>query len=709
MVKYILNKPTIGFLILLVISINAKAQQADLVDFLSITATIKPIPAKKLVKGEVKVTFEVISDADSLYLDAINMRLTPKSVSNSEIAISIDSQKIWFKHKFKAKQTYNVSFTYEAYPKKAMYFIGWEDLESVKQIWTQGQGKYSSHWLPSIDDMNEKIEFDLSVDFDSNYEVIANGVLKEVNAINDSINRWQFDMQKPMSSYLVSLAIGKFNKNRVLSNSGISLDMYYQEHDSLLVEPTYRYTKRIFDFLEEEIGVLYPWQVYKQIPVKDFLYAGMENTTSTIFADSFMSDSIAFNDRNYVNVNAHELAHQWFGNMITAKSGTHHWLQEGFATYYALLAEKEIFGIEYYHWQLYQSAEQLIQLSKEGKGEALLNPAASSLTFYQKGAWLLHMLREEVGEAVFKNGVKLFLETYAFKNADTNDFIAVMETVSGRDLIQFFEPWLVEKHFLEVASMASLFKDDNMFIDRYFQVKNNDYMHASTRKSKERYQYLKEILASKFYYPAKQEVIKQIYDEPVYFRDSLMYLGIRSSDFKLRQYSLQRLEEIPDFLQNDIEKLLTDESYTTIENALYKLWLNFPNQRANYLNQTASIKGFSDLNVRITWLTLALVTKGYKEAEKGEFYKELSGYTAPKYGFEIRQNAFSYLYEIQALNDESIKNLIQAMQHHNWRFASFAKELFAKLAETETWKKRIQLISESLSESDQEFIENYIN
>src|SRR5690606_16540534 len=97
------------------------------------------------------------------------------------------------------------------------------------------------------------------------------------------------------------------------------------------------------------------------------LYSGMENTTLTIFSDDLVVDAIAFNDRNYVNVNAHELVHQWFGNLVTAKSGEHHWLQEGFATYYALLAERDVFGIDYYYWRLYEYAQQL--LAQENAGE----------------------------------------------------------------------------------------------------------------------------------------------------------------------------------------------------------------------------------------------------------------------------------------------------------------------------------------------------
>src|SRR5690625_1390152 len=223
-------------------------------------------------------------------------------------------------------------------------------------------------------------------------------------------------MSKPMSSYLVAVAIEKYDFKTLKSKSGIPIELYFEKEYSALVEPTYRYTKKIFDFLEKEIGVDYPWENYKQIPVRDFLYGGMENTTSTIFAETLLTDSIAFTDRNYVKTNAHELAHQWFGNLITEKTSADHWLQEGFATYYALLAEKEIFGKDYFYYKLFEKAEKLKEESDQGKGESLLNPKAGYSTFYEKGAWALHILKEEIGKENFDRGIKNYLEKYKFQN-----------------------------------------------------------------------------------------------------------------------------------------------------------------------------------------------------------------------------------------------------------------------------------------------------
>ncbi|HLV15553.1 MAG TPA: M1 family metallopeptidase, partial [Xanthomarina sp.] len=380
------------------------AQQTETVDFSHVKAHISFKVDSAQVLGLVQYQFKTLQAVDSVYLDAMAMDFDEVLLNGKQAKFKNDSKKLVVFSEFKADETHSLSFNYKATPKQTLYFIGW-NTEAPKQIWTQGQGKYTSHWLPSLDDTNDKIEFDLSVTFNSEYEVVANGKLvsKEVEAENTT---WHYDMKAPMSSYLLAVVVGKYDKRKELSNSGIPLKMYYYPEDSLKVEPTYRYSKQMFDFLEAEIGVAYPWQNYKQIPVHDFLYAGMENTSATIFSDAFVIDSIAFVDRNYVNVNAHELAHQWFGNYVTAKSSEHHWLQEGFASYYALLAERDVFGENYYYWSLYEYAQELMDQNRSGNSTSLLNPKSSSVTFYKRGAWVLHALREEVGDVAFKQAVK---------------------------------------------------------------------------------------------------------------------------------------------------------------------------------------------------------------------------------------------------------------------------------------------------------------
>lgn len=630
------------------------AQQTEFVDFKRAEVHLHTFNLdEKSVSGKVNYTLDVLKPVDSIYLDSRYIFDYNIHLNDLKVEYYVADNKLWLIEHLQPSENNILSIEFNVAPKKAMYFVGWND-EAPNQIWTQGQGKYTSSWLPSFDDVNEKVEFDLSITFDKDYEVISNGRLVN-KELGEEKTTWHYDMKQPMSNYLVALAIGKYYKKVKYSKSGIPLEMYYYPEDSLRVEPTYRYTKQMFDFLEKEIGVPYPWQNYKQVPVHDFLYAGMENTSCTIFSDAFMVDEIAFVDKNYVNVNAHELAHQWFGDLVTAKSGEHHWLQEGFATYYALLAERDVFGDDYFYWRLYEYAQELLEQDKAGNSTSLLNPKSSSLTFYKKGALVLHILREKVGDEAFKSAVKSYLEKYQFKNVKTGDFISEVENASGKDLLEFKEKWLVSKEFpfdLLEENLCSLSNSIKNYL-QYDCEKTPEACKIVLQTSTD------DILKSKIINQLGQHISKSVFSVK----------GIKS-----RQAIAQNLTKIPPGLKADYESLLNDKSYITIESALYNLWNNFPEDRLKYLNKTKNIEGFNNKNVRLLWLTLAIITPKYQARNTEKYFKELVGYTSPQYNYELRQNAFRYLLMLRSCAEECKENLERATKHHNWRMVKFAKE-----------------------------------
>ncbi len=647
-----------ALLFFLFVTCFISSQQADYVDFkrAKVDLVFKDL-SKKEIKGLVTYEFEILKDSDSIFVDARNFNKVKYKLNGQQEGSLYNGRHLIVKHAFKANSKHKLDIIWETTPKKALYFIDWNSEGDNKQVWTQGQGKYTSNWLPSIDDMNDKIEFDLNVVFQEDYEVISNGKLVD-KKLYPNVTEWHYDMQNPMPSYLVALAIGKYAKKTEISKSGIPLEMYYYPKDSLKVEPTYRYTKHMFDFLEEEIGVPYPWQNYKQVPVKDFLYAGMENTSTTIFSDAFVVDSIAFVDKNYVNVNAHEMAHQWFGDLVTESSGTHHWLQEGFATYYALLAERDIFGDDYYYWRLYEYAQELLEQHKARRSTSLLDPKSSSTTFYKKGAWVLHMLREKVGDIAFKTAVKNYLNKNQFKNVETNDFIIEVEQASGQDLGVFVGAWLKAKKFNYDDALESLKK--SVFIQEYLMVDCEAY----TSKCKN-------YMTSGISDEAKIKIISQMPDK------------LQKEDFKnpvkVRQAIAKVLSKIPEAFKEDYETLLDDKSYRTIEAALFGLWNSFPKEQNKYLEKTRGVQGFNDKNIRTLWLTLALASDDFEPENDALFFKELLDYTSSKYGFEIRMNAFSYLMWISSCGEKCQENLQQATKHHNWQFSKFAKNALKNL------------------------------
>ncbi len=661
----ICHKALALILYLIFIGNQGFAQQTEIVDFLKIHATLSLDSQQKSIKATAEYSFKILKKTDSIFLDAKNIEILNVDFKKGKLSSTED--KIWLVSDFKAGQEYNLSFSYQAIPKQTLYFF-------KDQIWTQGQGKYTSHWLPSIDDTNDKIIFNLSIYAPKDKIVVANGSLK--NRIDNKAEQlWNFQMKNPMSSYLVALAIGDFQYKELKSDTGIPLILYYKATDSLKQEPTYRYSKEIFDFLEREIGFAYPWENYKQVPVRDFLYAGMENTTATFFSEAFVVDNIGFNDRNFINVNAHELAHQWFGNLVTAKKDEDHWLQEGFATYYALQAEREIFGEDYYYWKMYESAEQLKTLSDEGKGETLLNPKASSLTFYQKGAWALHILQERVGEIVFKTAVQNYLKKHQFKNVSTQDFLIEVKALSNVDISVFEKNWLRQSAFQAEEAYRSLMK--STFIERFFEI---SALRITELKQKKHLLEKALDLNNDF---IGQEVVYQLLDEDISENLELYKKAFKTNGIYIRQTIALSLSNIPIELKEDYETFLQDDSYLTNEIALYNLWTQFPTSRNKYLDQTKDLIGFQDRNIRQLWLALAYITPDYKKENKQGFSNELLDYASEKHSFEIREKAFGFIHELNLWDKNSLKSVLEACVHPAWRFSKSSKLLLKDILEND--------------------------
>ncbi len=664
----------------------------DAVDFTDGSIQIQIDPEAGLISGSVRYKFNSQMKLDSVTIDAREMEILNLSINNKRTEYSYDGNRITAFRRLRPEKTHELEIAYKVSPKKAVYFIGWhDDIPDNNQVWTQGQGKYSSHWVPSFDNMSEKVRFDMEIDMDSTYTVIANGALSGTS-LDGGSKRWKFTMKQPMSSYLLAFAAGPYDSETMYSASGIPMTNYYYRGEDGRLEPTYRHTKKIMDFLEEEIGAPYPWQNYKQVPVRDFLYAGMENTGTTIFSDGYFIDSLAFDDKNYVEVNAHEMAHQWFGNLITEVAAKDHWLHEGFATYYSLLARKDIFGEEHFYWHLFDTAKML----KDADGEALTDPGASSLTFYEKGAWALVKLRDTIGDQAFRTGIKDFLEQYAYKNVTVPEFLELLQNHTSVDLSNYAAEWLEEQEFPYNWAKTYLERNSSS-VRSWFTLR---WELTTSREENE-------------------QIINRYWknSESVYFKKKVLsqYTRTLSSDFlkrtlkagdpELRKTIAVYSERISPELQEDFESLLEDSSYITRENALFKLWIYFPTNRIDYLNTTRDVIGLPNYNMRIMWLFLAILTQDFETAEKRQVYRrELFGYTSPKYSFEIRQTAFSVITEVFELPEQNLKDLLNASVHHVWQFRSYARGLLSRLLENENQAERLKRISEGLNEEERRYL-----
>ncbi|WP_445382099.1 M1 family metallopeptidase [Robiginitalea sp. IMCC43444] len=669
----------------------AMSQGAD-VDFQKAHISISPDTANAAIAGSVRYTFFGNGNVDSLHLDAQKMRIKKVTLENREVPFLYDGKRLGVL----APETagvYNLQIDYTARPRQTLYFFGWNDsLPGNEQIWTQGQGKYSSHWVPSFDEMKEKVVFDLDIIFDPDYEVIANGQLQS-KEVTGSLATWHYRMDKPMSSYLLAFAIGHFRADTVQSASGIPILNYFPKDDQELARNTYLHTATIFDFLEREIGYAYPWKNYKQVPLHDFMYAGMENTTATFFSDRYFTDSIAVNDLPYLNINAHEMAHQWFGNLVTETDGKNHWLHEGFATFYAYLAEAAIKGDDQMYWKLYSSCKALQKAQEEGRGRSLLDPGADSLTFYEKGAWALIFLREILGEDVYRAGIRKYLEKFAFRNATVNDFLSIMEGEWGKSLNTFRAAWLESPEFPYREALEYL-RGKSASIRKFMESEKR--LVAAALSDKE----LSEAWGdsrSPFY---RKQLIKAFGDS---LPENILEQVLAEGSLMEQKALVADGINLPPSLLKQTLNLLDAPSYELRETLLYRLWLSYPEQREIVLNRLQQNGSLVHLPLRQSWLLLTALTPAYQDV-LAENLAALRKTTSPFYAAEDREKAFELLNQVDAFNNKNIKDLIQATEHHRWSFKKFSRALFLQLLEQRPDREYWEMVSRGFSRETYAYI-----
>jgi len=401
---------------------------------------------RKIVKGVVTHLFTPIRrEVDSIFFNGPGISILECTLNGRRLPFRISPEGVTvYPEPPLARGTVDsITFRYEAAPQKGLYFVGWDDPRNLsrKQIWTQGQGIDNRHWIPCYDEENDKMTTETIVTFDSAYSVLSNGTRAGVHDNGDGTRTWHYRMTHPHSSYLVMLAIGKYGVKTLHTRQGVPVNLWYYPDEPERVEPTYRYSAAIVDFLAEETGVPYPWESYSQVPVQDFLYGGMENTTATVFGDFLFVNGRSFFDRDYVGVNAHECAHQWFGDYVTGRSGTSAWLHESFATFYAKLFQESVYGEEWDEWARREEQTAALEASKLNR-LPLTHGAAGSARVYQKGSAVLDMMMHTFGREEFRLVIRSYLLKHAYGNVETNDLYQAFQDVLGLSPAWFFTEWI---------------------------------------------------------------------------------------------------------------------------------------------------------------------------------------------------------------------------------------------------------------------------
>jgi len=349
----------------------------------------------------------------------------------------------------KAGEKFEVELKYEGKPTSGLYFIlpDKDDPGRAKEIWTQGEAEDTHHYIPIYDYPNDRTTSEMILTVPGDWLTVSNGKLLNVQDAPDGQKTWTWRQSLPVSTYLISFVAGEYKEKKdTWHNIPISYNVPRGMEDT--IDTTFSHTKEMLDFFSDRFGVQYPWEQYAQTAVYDFVASGMENVSATTLAarDMVHADLASEKPEAADSLISHEMTHQWFGDLVTCKDWTNTWLNEGFATFGATLWEEHYYGADassYRYWREQNSWMQSRELYPIPIVTRDINDSVEYVgNVYDKAGWVIHMLREQLGDEAFFRALKHYLEANRLQNVVSADLAKAIEESSGTNVDQFFDQWI---------------------------------------------------------------------------------------------------------------------------------------------------------------------------------------------------------------------------------------------------------------------------
>ena len=409
---------------------------------------ITPDFSKQTIAGEVVLKFKVVgTPLEEIRLNAVELNILATASSEKGFKHHVTSDEIVFNFSPALAPGHEgqISVQYTAEPRRGVYFRTRAMGYAATQLWTQGESIESRHWFPCVDHPLAKFTSEVTCHLPAGMIALSNGRQVSAGPDKNGLTAFHWLQEKPHANYLIALVAGELEKVSE-QHRDIPLEFWTIPEELPQARNSLRTTKHAMEFLEAETGVPYPWAKYAQVAIQDFHWGGMENTSLTTLTDRTLYTTETENLFESNSLVAHELAHQWFGDLVTCKEWSHTWLNEGFATYYDWLWQGSFGGPNETLNALYAAAKGILSNTNETRGivwRKYTNPGEMfNYLAYPKGAWVLHMLRSQLGPDLYRKAIHNYLQRHAYQSVTTDDLRAAVEEVSGKSFERFFDQWV---------------------------------------------------------------------------------------------------------------------------------------------------------------------------------------------------------------------------------------------------------------------------
>ncbi|BAQ62883.1 aminopeptidase [Geminocystis sp. NIES-3708] len=393
----------------------------------------------------------VRNNITQLSLDAIDLTIESILIDNISQAFEYNGEIITINLlQPTTEEDLKIAITYsKEKPQRGLYFIAPDEYypDKPSQVWTQGEDEDSRYWFPCFDYPGQLTTSEIRVTVPSDYIAISNGELFKTEEIGENkIYHWLQPQVHP--TYLMTLAVGKFAEIEDKYQE-IPVNYYVEKGKETEAKISMGKTPKMIEFFSQKYGYPYPYTKYAQVCVDDFIFGGMENTSTTLLTDRCLLDEKAsLDNRNTESLVAHELAHQWFGDLVVIKHWSHAWIKEGAASYAEVLwTEHEYSNDEGAYYLLKEARNYLHEDSSRYRRPIVTNIYREAIELYdrhlyEKGACVYHMIRGILGEELFDKFIHTFVNDNAHKTVETIDLLRAIENSTGYNLSPLFDQYV---------------------------------------------------------------------------------------------------------------------------------------------------------------------------------------------------------------------------------------------------------------------------
>ncbi|RNC79654.1 MAG: hypothetical protein ED557_14115 [Balneola sp.] len=424
------NKKLILAICACLLAITAHSQETEL-DVLSYELTIEPNIQNQSIEGSLLIKFEVADSINEISLDASTLEIYKVSGASVIYHKKVDS-KLLVDLTPQEQTLHEIAIHYHGNPERGLLFNA--DKNQAHTVF------FTDHWMVSNNAPNDRATFSINILLPKGMQSIASGELVGIEEKGEKeLHKWHQSYETP--SYTYGFVIGSFTETTEPIGE-VNLNYYSSELDENELKEMFIETSAILEFFEQKSGIEYVQDSYSQILIGDNY---QEMSGLSVLADSY--PTFVFRDSSEIHLISHELAHQWWGNMITCKDFGHFWLNEAFAVYMSSAFSEHRFGKEKYQSDIaiYKSIyDDLVErgLDRPLVFEEWRSNRDNRNVVYYKGAYVLHILREELGDEAFWKGIQYYSKSYFGKSVTTDDFKLAMEEATNSDLDAFFETWI---------------------------------------------------------------------------------------------------------------------------------------------------------------------------------------------------------------------------------------------------------------------------